>query len=295
LINNLSKKAQFLKINEESILESNIAWIFGANRSGTSWLLRQLLASDKINGIDEPLIGQHLGIVLERPEEVLKQIEIYGNRKGYFFSNHYKETWNYYLRKLILNRVNSQFHDLSKKIVIKEPNGSMGADIIAKCLPNCKLIMLIRDGRDVVDSRLDALSSGGWSTKRGWKTISKKDRVPFLEHESTKWVAIINNLKKTYENHPEHLKFWIRYEDLLANTLTRMKEIFNFLEISITDKEIQNIVECLNYKNVPMELKGKGKRKRAASPGKWKVNLTEEEISLMEKIMGNTLRKLGYK
>ena len=46
---------------EEEKLEQNIVWIFGANRSGTTWLAKQLEASD-FYFMNEPLLGEHLGI-----------------------------------------------------------------------------------------------------------------------------------------------------------------------------------------------------------------------------------------
>ena len=75
----------FLIPEEEEKLERNLVWIFGANRSGTSWLARQLLSCDKIVGIDEPLIGQHLGIVLENQDQMTKIIEKHSKRPNYFF------------------------------------------------------------------------------------------------------------------------------------------------------------------------------------------------------------------
>jgi len=52
---------------------------------------------------------------------------------------------------------------LSKNIIIKEPNGSFAADVIAECLPDSKIIVLIRDGRDVLDSRFDMHKPGSWA------------------------------------------------------------------------------------------------------------------------------------
>ena len=79
----------------------------------------------------------------------------------YFFADEYKETWQFFLRKLILNRIYSQYQDLTKKVIIKEPHGSLAADVISECLPNSQIIFLLRDGRDVVDSIIDATTKGG--------------------------------------------------------------------------------------------------------------------------------------
>ena len=41
-------------------------------------------------------------------------------------------------------------------------------------------------------------------------------------------------------------------------------------------------------------MRGKGKFARSASPGKWKDNFNEKEIQLMNEIMGETLKRVGY-
>lgn len=283
-----------LDFEEELKLEKNIVWIFGANRSGTSWLRRQLWVKDQTEHMLEPLIGQHLGIFKMPKGEVERSLETQGKNENYFFANKFKDVWIIYLRKLILNRIYAQFQDLNKKIIIKEPNGSLGADIISECLPNSKIILIIRDGRDVIDSRLDALS-GGISKKTGWSIITKKDRTPFVNRESKIWVKTIENLVKTYEMHNKDLKILIHYEELLKNPFTELKKIYNLISINITDDELKQKIDKQSYKNVPEKLKGKGKLIRSASPGKWRDNLSKEEQEIMQKIMKDILKKLGYK
>jgi len=99
-----------------------------------------------------------------------------------FFLKKYKETWLYYLRKLIVNRFHAQFETFSKKIIIKEPNGSNGADILSQCMPKSKIIVLLRDGRDVIDSLLDARREGSKLQKKFQvKPILEKQRINFIE------------------------------------------------------------------------------------------------------------------
>ena len=108
-----------LSEEQENILERNLVWIFGANRSGTTWLGRQLqLANNFI--LNEPLIGEHLGVSIRRLDEMKRQYDINFKRDDYFFSAKYKKEWQFYLRKLILNRIYSQFQDLTKKVIVKE-------------------------------------------------------------------------------------------------------------------------------------------------------------------------------
>jgi len=56
----------------------------------------------------------------------------------------------------------------------------------------------------------------------------------------------------------------------------------------------KKIVNDHSFKNIPESEKGFGKRKRSASPGRWRENFTEEEVKIMHEVMGPMLRKLSY-
>jgi len=207
-----------MKINEltpeeESMLEQNIVWIFASRRSGTTWLGKELLSYDT-KYMDEPLVGHHLGRLEQTKTGFVRTIDQQEKRSDYFYSKKYEKIWKYYLRKLILNRVYSQFQDLSHKIIIKEPTGSFASDILANCLPASRIIVIIRDGRDVLDSVLDALQKGGWETNRGHIEMTKKMKMQFITRHSKQWVKLMEVLMKTYDSHPSNKRILIRYEDL---------------------------------------------------------------------------------
>jgi len=153
-----------LSIEQEKSLEKNLVWIFASPRSGTTWLSNQLLRYQTL-AMDEPYIGYHLASI-NFFQGNPKIHESHAKRNAYFFSKEYEDIWKFYLRKLILNRIYSQYRDLSHKIILKEPNGSHGADKIIHCLPSSKIILLMRDGRDVLDSILDAMKKDGWSSPK---------------------------------------------------------------------------------------------------------------------------------
>jgi len=318
-VNPLELPQEQLSENQESILEKNIVWIFGANRSGTSWLGR-LLGASECNLMDEPLLGQHLGISFRtkikinlfkdvseklpisesskksigQSDSMVRQIDIQKNRKNYFFSTEFSEVWQYYLRKLFLNRIYSQFEDINKKIIIKEPNGSIGADIITECFPRSNFIILLRDPRDILDSRVDALSEAGWSTKEGWNVITSKNKIMFIEREALRWIQLIKILIKIHNTHKNKNCLLVKYEDLRKDTLVELPKIFDFLKLNVNKDKLHGIVEKLSFEKIPIKEKGKGKRKRIAQPGKWKENFTEKEKEIMHKIMASTIKDIGY-
>jgi len=293
-----SDKSLELSNRDELVLEKNLVWIFGSTRSGTTWLGKELL-SYHTYVMDEPRINLHLGIKASGLPIGVTEMDRSKDRDDYFFSLIYKNSWNFYLRKLILNRIFSQFQDITKKIIIKEPTaGEIGNITIAECLPNSKILWLLRDGRDVVDSQLDALehgfSKGGRFEKHSRIELNPGKKIDFAKNRSTLWVKIMEKIGYAFENHNPSLKLLVRYENLRKNTFEELQKIYKFVGIEIGKKEIETIIERYSFENIPKDEKGAGKAKRSATPGRWKNNFNEEEKKIMNSIMENTLVRLQY-
>lgn len=280
-----------LSDDDENRLESNLIWIFGTYRSGTTWLAKELL-SYKTSVWDEPGIGWHLGMFSKTPG--LRSIDKNQARKNYFFNHSYKSSWLFYLRKLILLRIYSEFLETGKKIIIKEPNGSLAADILSESLSKSKFILVVRDCRDVIASLADGMREGGWLAQSNGYHITDEQRPSFIEEEAITiqktWEVLLN----AYRKHDDDLKYCIRYEDLRINTLQELKKLYEFLEIKIELETLKKIVQKYDFKNIPDNQKGQGQSKRSATPALWKKNLTPQEITIIHKILGPTLKSLGY-
>jgi len=286
----------FLTSDEENILEKNMVWIFGMHRSGTTWLAKKLLFHQTLVW-NEPAIGYILG-QYRLPKVIHGELVIPRNKissgEDFFFHNQYKNAWLYFLRKLILGRAFAQFQEITKKLVIKEPNGSIGSDMICEALPKSKIIIVIRDCRDVVDSRVDGASKGGYRSNRIRWSISEHNKMDFVREESETIVKTWEVLDRAYENHPSELRFKVKYENLLKNTSEELSKIYNFLGIDIKEDVLNEIITKSDFKKIPEEQRGTGKTTRFATPGKWRENFNEQEIDLMNNILGNTLKHLGY-
>ena len=285
-----------LSIEEEDKVEKNIVWVLGSPRGGTTWVGTQLL-SYNTNIIDESQIGLHIGATGGGNEYIIRDIDHFRETPQYIFSKTYENTWLYYLRKLILNRIFAQFPDATEKItVIKEPTGTLVADIISKCLPNSKIIFLLRDGRDVIDSTLNAYSKEGWMAKElGVYPLSTKEkRLEFLEKWSRHWVKRTEIMMETLKSHNKELTYLVKYEDVRKNLRPRLEELYKIMGVEISEDELAKIVEKYTFENIPEKLRGEGKFYRSASPGKWKKNLSNEEQSIMNNIMKEMLSIVGY-
>jgi len=284
-----------LLASEEVELEKNLVWIFADRRSGTTWI-KELLSYNTFS-IDEPLIGLHLGRSTEGKNSFARTLDVQKDRDDYFFCHNYKNIWKFFLRKLILNRIYNQFNKLSTPIIIKEPTGSMAADLISECLTNSKIIILLRDGRDVIDSKVDENALGGWELEKKKnlrRDLLGENRINYIKRHSKFWKTLIEILLKTYENHPKKLRYMLKYEDLKNDTELELQKIYQFLGIDISQESLSNIIKKHSFEKIPKKDKGQGKFRRFASPGMWKENFNKQEKAIMNEIMKDTLTKLGY-
>jgi len=284
-----------LSDQQENILEKNLVWILASPRSGTTWLATELL-SPKTICFHEPLIGEHLAWAKQSGSDHVRRIDIEKNRPHYFFSEKFENTWKYYLRKLILHRIHSQFPMLHKKIIVKEPNGSLGADIISKCLPNSKIIFMFRDGRDVLLSQLTALSKGGYAAEmdKNFEPLSGKRRVSFIKDQSLRWNELVEILLRTQKQHPKNLQLLLHYEDIIKNTFEELKKIYEFIGVKISDDEIKDVIAKYDFKNISSDKKGLGTTRQFATAGQWQGGFNIIEKKLIDGIMKDSLKKLGY-
>jgi hypothetical protein len=86
----------------------------------------------------------------------------------------------------------------------------------------------------------------------------------------------------------------VRYEDLLVDTLGVLGELATWIGLPDDESRIRDIVSRHSFSVVPERLRGSGKRRRAASPGRWRESLTDQEQELTLQIMGSQLVELGY-
>jgi hypothetical protein len=273
---------------EENILEEKMVWVLGSIRSGSTWLSRDLLEHNSNLYWHEPCIGWHLDAI---PEWHYGHVD-------YFFSRYHKNFWLIPLKKLILARTYSHAQSLEKNIIIKEPNGSGAADLLMECFSKSKLIFLVRDGRDVVDSILDAHQPSSWNSNNPIiklePLLNNNMRLDAIKTHSEDWKYVTENVLKAYENHDPSRRLITRYENLRINTLYELKRIYDFLEINISNNDLQEIITKFNFDNIQTIEKGSGKFYRAATPENWKKVFTKNEIDLMNSIFGDTLKKVGY-
>lgn len=274
----------------------------GSPRSGSTWLMYLLGEPPRIAALQEPLIGLHLGLfashIVDSREGTLPagvRVRDLRDDDRYFFSDRQVSNWGPPLRKLILKRLAPHVPRRARCLVVQEPNGSEGADLLMRVLPRSNLLFLLRDGRDVVDSLLDAYRQGSWLDEAFGvgQNLAGPARVRLIEREAQRWVARAEIVSRAFERHPPGRRLLVRYEDLLADTPKELRSIYSWLSLP-PPADLQERVEARAFTALPDEARGPGKFSRAATAGLWRENLDPDEQDLCEKVMGPMLTRLGY-
>lgn len=281
--------------------EELLTWIFGSSRSGSTWLLRMLSSLPEVQPLDETGIGHHLGVwrpiplawaTCDEPPDLGTFTGVKRRNRDYFFSDEHREGWEPLLRDFILDRLALQ-HD-GRPMVIKEPGGSQVADWVMSLLPGARLVFLLRDGRDVVDSWLDAYTDGGWITEDGGFPVASYGRLAFIRWQATVWRYRTEATQRAYDRHAPDRRVLVRYEDLLANPECELGRVLETIGLNVAPARVREVVETHAYERVPAHARGAGKFVRCASPGSWRERLSELEQEALLEIVGDTCRRYGY-
>jgi hypothetical protein len=272
----------------------NIVWIFGSGRSGSTWLSTMMgeLGGQILWG--EPWVGGLFGSFYYRTVDERKR------ENPQFILGSHKESWLRSIRNFVLDAAAATFPALEREeyLIIKEPNGSIGAPLMMEALPESRMILLVRDPRDVVASSMDARNEGSWNYERnkklymeGRKTPSNKNPNAFAKRRAKRYLEGMGKAKEAYDAH-QGPKVLIRYEELRSDTLGTMKRIYSTLGIPVKEGELARVVKKHSWENIPEEEKGQGKFYRKATPGGWREDLTPKQARMVEEMTAPLLKEL---
>ncbi len=277
---------------DDGIGPERLIWIFGSARTGSTWLGAMMADLEDHAWWHEPLVGYLFGhLYYERAR----------GRRGdeNFILGGDKALWLDPVRRFVLDSASVRFPERADGgyLVIKEPHGTLGAPLLAEALPESRMIVLVRDPRDVISSKMDAAREGSWAEeaqkRRGQeKKNTSADRKPdaFVKSQARRYVQLIDLAQQAYDTHAGR-KVLIRYEDLRAEPLKTMRHIYERLEIPAEEQDLARVVKKHSWENIPDRKKGPGKFYRKGSPGGWAEDLTPEQVETVESITAPLLER----
>jgi hypothetical protein len=277
--------------SRESIDPARMVWIFGSGRSGSTWL-RSMMGELEDAGVwEEPMVGRLFGEFYSRtPKDNLRSAD-------FVMGDPIRRGWISSIRNFVLDGALYSNPRLGsgEYLIIKEPNGSVGAPLLMEALPESCMILLVRDPRDVVASVLDAATEGGWlyESREGKTNASRKtEKRPnaFVRERANVYRRGVESAWRAYDAH-KGPKVLVRYEDLRADTMNEMRRIYAVLGIAVEDEDLRRAVEKHSWENVPDREKGRGRFFRRGTSGGWKEDLTPRQVEVVEKITASLLQR----
>lgn len=273
-------------VREGGVRPKNVVWIFGSGRSGSTWLRSMMGEMNRHRVWEEPLVGQLFGNFYERAAKPNLR------DASFIMGDPIRRGWMRSIRNFVLDGAHYAHPDLRPDdyLVVKEPNGSVGAPLLMEALPESRMILLARDPRDVVASTLDGAREGNWLYE--WRTEGenqKRKALPgddpdaFVRQRANAYARAMTNAKKAYDNH-NGPKVLVKYEDLRSNTLETMRRLYSTLEIPVDEEQLARAVHKHDWENIPDRKKGEGKFYRKATPGGWREDLTPKQARIVERI-----------
>lgn len=271
-------------------LGSRIVWIFGAGRTGSTWLAHMMSDLDECRMWNEPYLGHMFG-------QLYYEV---GNRRHdsmHFVLGGKKRNWLPHVRDFILGTAGSKFPDVATNpslyLVIKDPHGSVGAPLVMEAVPESRMVLLVRDPRDAVASRLDARRPGGWSKKKELYERVGGDEDAVVRSMSKSFMREMTRAVEAYDAHAGP-KTLVTYEELRESATDAMNRLCSELFLNVKREQIERIVESHAWENIPEEEKGHGKFQRKATPGGWREDLTPEQVAIVEGICKPFMDRFGY-
>lgn len=272
----------------------NVVWIFCTSRSGSTWLMSMVRDLVACKVWDEPKVGQLFGEFYENNKPRESRV----GSANFVMGEPTRKVWMRSLRNFVLDTAWATHPTITPPhyLIVKEPNGAVGAPLLMEALPESRMVLLVRDPRDVAASSLDATRRGSWMYE--WQNRgTTKRRVPaeekpnvFVKNRANSYLRQIGNAKRAYDTH-EGRKALIRYEDLKSDTLKTMRRLCLALDLPTDEARLARVIEKHAWENVPEEEKGEGKFYRKATPGGWREDLTSTQAKTIEEITSPLLKE----
>ena len=262
--------------------EDRLAWIVGCGRTGSTWLTEMLGDVPTVAAWNEPYYGRFFRQLVDRPED--------RKRPASFFSDNFHQVWKQGLRDAFYSMAQARYPQFgSSALVVKEVNTPEFFPMIQELFPASKMILLLRDPFDILDSYIDMHRPGSWNRKAGEHSLESIMR--WAEHIRVALTAALD----AYEVYPPDQRLKICFEDLLRDPVQQLCQCCGLFGVELSADKADEIVKKHSFDQHAET--GKLAFRRFGKAGIWKEsgNFSEEIREVADSSLGGLRTRLGLR
>src|SRR5215210_6408022 len=117
----------------------NVVWIFCTGRSGSTWLRSMMEELVACKVWEEPKVGQLFGEFYDEARETRRY------STNFVMGDPTRKAWMKALRNFVLDTARAAHPDIAPRhyLLVKEPDGAVGAPLLMEALPESRMVLLI--------------------------------------------------------------------------------------------------------------------------------------------------------
>lgn len=269
----------------ERVGDKQFVIIVGAPRSGTSWLHRMLSEHPQVAGLRQEmtLFSKYLAPADKHYREETMHMERGDWKQGLplLFDAAEFEAGLHKIVDAVYGRILDS-KPTATHLIDKHPHYAGHLALIDRLLPTCKVVHIIRDGRDMAVSTM--------RTKR-LKGHGQAD----IEGASKVWCERIRQARAYGAKLGPERFLELRYEQLLADTEAELARVLDFIHLDTAPELLQRIARenAMEVRTVSGGDSALNTIRRIPN-AIWRSKLMLHERYLMERRAGDLLAELGY-
>ena len=269
----------------EPSAQEKVAWIIGCGRTGSTWLAELLGDLPKIRRWHEPYFGRFFRHLAEHADDQ--------DRRASFFFTAHQEVWLEGLRSTFFRMVARRFPQFGRHaLVVKEVNTPELYPWLPALFPQSRLLLLLRDPCDVLDSYLDLQKPGSWN--RTFGNAEEPDPLVRARRAALHIRDTLLQALRTYDRFPPAQRLLLKYEDLLGDPVPALIACGRLLSIDVDPAAARTAADRRAFARY--EQTGELQFRRKGQAGGWttSANFTPEVRELAEDLLGPLRARLGY-
>ena len=158
--------------------------------------------------------------------------------------------------------------------------------------PSAKVILLLRDPFDVLDSYCDMQKPGGWNQQyaNAETPLAEESVHTCCEHIRTSMLAA----QKIFDTFPLEQRLSLRYEELLEDPAACLRACGQLLSVDVAPETLLKVVDDHSFDK--HKTTGTLHFRRQGKAGSWREsqNFTPEVMEIAEEVLGVVRARLGY-